>query len=781
MREAAVRCALRLPWPVRIAVLTFLFHALVAVGFDLPAVFRKYNLAAEQYLSGELPVVRLMDFSPFYFHLSLAAERLVPEPEAVLHWLQIVLIAISAGFLFALLRRRFSARLAAAAVVVLAVDRHVLVYQRFLEPEACLLFFLLGLLFFVEQERPSSPWIAGGFAALGLATRPTFLPVFLLVPLYLWLRGARGRRLLVRAIAFALPVAAMVVVLMLRAAAITGDPRTPVMNPGTVFFEGNNPLSRGTSAVYPPTVLHLAGHAHSAPDSAHEFYRQVARAATGEDLSIAEVNTYWIERAVRVIRAEPRRTLRLVGAKLFRSFHNFRWHDFSLAWNYDGRILLPPVPFGLVSALALIGALFEVRRWRRSFLYFAVGFTQLAVMLTFYVSARQQLVLLPALLYFAAAAVAEIRRRGWRRSLPIQGLTVLLAITLMLPNDLIRDELYRRRGFLEANRLLQEIRRKTRDDPLARHAPLAVEAMAAAPWWLDWMRPAYFPQEGSTLEACVAEALAARRRAGHDRAWVAADFDLARILLRAGRLEEAEHLLEPLAAGRREVYRGAKHASEPLFYLGRAAALRGDRERAVELLRAALERRPGDPFVLAELIALSDDPRYQESLLGFGSILDAQYLLGQALLVHDRPREAAAAFGFVVRRLPQFREGRIHLAAALGGSGRIDEGAEHYLEAVRDRQEPILLSGPITELFRRWAARHPDRPLVQLFAARVLHQHGRFHEALDLLVKLDPPSHLRAKVTEESEGIRAAITASEPQASSTLLPLSRGLREHDFP
>lgn len=756
----AMRRALRLSWPVRVALLTLLCHSLIVVGFHIPGVFRKYNLAAEQYLSGELPVERLMDFSPLYFHVALAAERFVAAPEAVLHGLQLVLVAISAGFLFALLRRRFSAPLSAVAVVTLGIDRHVVVYERLLEPEVCLLFFLLGFLFFAEREDSRSPWIAGIFAALGLATRPTFLPVFLLVPLAFWLRGARGRRLLARAAAFAVPVAAMLLVLMLRAAAITGDPRTPVMNPGTVLFEGNNPLSRGTSAIYPPTVLSIMGHAHSVPDSGHEVYRRVARAATGKDLSIAEVNAYWSERTWHYIRAEPRRTLRLVLAKLVRSFHNFRWHDISLAWNYDEIILIPPVPFALVSALALIGALFEVHRWRTSLLIYAIGGAQLTVMLVFYASARQRLVLLPPLLYFAAVAVDEVRRRGWRRSLLLGSLVVLLAITLMVPNDLIRDESYRRRGLVEAERLVKEIRGKTRDAPLARHAELAVAAMAAAPWWLDWMRPAYFPQEERSLEERVAEALAAQRSAGGYRAWVPVDFDLAVLLLRAGRLEEAEGLFEPLAAGRREVYRGAKQPSEPLFYLGRAAALRGDRELAIERLRGALERSPGNPFVLAELIALSDDPRYQKGLLGFGSSLDAQFLLGQALLVHDRPKEAAAAFGFVVRRLPEFREGRIHLAAALGSAGRIDEGAEQYLEAVRELQEPILLSRYIAELFRRWAALHPDRPLVQLFAARVLHQHGRFREALDLLVKLDPPEHLRAKVAEESERIRAAIAAS---------------------
>ena len=68
-------------WPLAIGLATFLLHALIAWRFPLPGIFRKYALAAEQLLAGELPQERLMDFSPLYFHLSLAAERLLPQPE----------------------------------------------------------------------------------------------------------------------------------------------------------------------------------------------------------------------------------------------------------------------------------------------------------------------------------------------------------------------------------------------------------------------------------------------------------------------------------------------------------------------------------------------------------------------------------------------------------------------------------------------------------------------------------------------------------------------------
>ncbi len=745
----------RRPWlaPAAVALGSLLLHGLVALLHDLPGVFRKYGLAAEQHLSGELPAERLMDFSPLYFHLSVAAELLLPQPARLMEGLQIALVAASLGLLFHLLRRRFSPRLAAVAVVVMAFDRHLLIYERLLEPEALLVFLLVAFLFFVDRRRGGAAWLAGCCAALCLATRPTFLPAFLLVPLYFKLRGDGGRAWRRRCLAFLAPVAAVLVLLALRAWAVTGDPRTPVMNPGTVFFEGNNPASRGTSAIYPPVVVSFVRHAGRVPDSAHQHYRTVARAATGRELSIAEVNAFWASHTWAFLRAEPRRAARLLLDKLVRAFHGFRWHDVPTAWRYEQLLFfVPALPFALLSALALVGALLEVRRWRESLLYFALGGAQLAVMLAFYVSARQRMVLLPALVYFAAVAVEHVlaeRRRAW----PWLLLVVLLLLPLTTADAALRaDEIYKRRGFAAADQLLHEVREKSREAPLAWHAELAVEAVAAAPWWLEWMRPAYFPRHQGTLEERVAALLTSRPRRS-----VSADFDLAAIHLQAGQLEAARRLLEPLAEAGATVYRGGRQPSLPRLLLARTLALSGEQQRAVELLEEAHERTPGNPFVLAELVALTNDPTYQEPLLAYWSPLDAQYLLGRALRLHGRPQEASAALGFVVRRLPSFRDARVFLAAALGASGHDEDAVRHYLEATHDRPEPILAADDIVALFRRWAATHPERGDVQLTAAQVLHRHGHFEEALALLERLEPPEELRGPVEGERARIRRAL------------------------
>ncbi len=739
-------------WPLAIGLATLALHGLIAFCYPLPGTFRKYNSAAEQYLAGELPVERLTDFSALYFHLSVWAERLLPWPETVLTWLQIALGAASVALVFRLFERRLGTAWAAVAALVMALDRHLLVYARILEPEVCLLFCLLAFLWLLDRETGPAPWLAGGAAALCLAIRPTFLPAFLLVPFYYRLRGERGTPWRRASLAFLAPVAAMLLLLALRSAAVTGDPRTPMMNPGTVFFEGNNPLSQGTSAIYPPVVLAYVRHTGDEPDPAHRHYRTVARAAAGRELTVAEVNAYWSGLATGFIREHPGRWLSLLGVKLKRAFHGFRWHDVPPAWKLDQRLFfVPALPFALLSALAFAGALFEARRWRASLLYYALAAIQLGVMLVFYVSARQRLVLLPALLYFAAVAARRlVRERAW----PWLLLTVLLALSFSLGDDAMADEVYRRRGWLEAEVRLDEVREKSRTQPLARHVDLAVEAVAAAPWWLDWLRPAYFPHDQGTIEERVAGLLASRPRRSS-----AADFDLAAVHLAAGQLAEARRVLGPLSERGHSVYRGGRQSSQSLTLLARATALAGDRDGAVRLLERSLERAPGDPFTFAELVA-AGERAYQQPLQRAWGSLDAQYLLGRALLIHGRYRDAAQALGFVISRLPDFRDARVLLAAALGASGRIEEGARHYLEATRLRPEPILASRQISELFRRWAAENPESLSARLYAAQVLHRHGHFREALSMLDALEPPAELEDAVKREQQRLRRALAPS---------------------
>ncbi|MEO1085260.1 MAG: hypothetical protein AAFY88_13555, partial [Acidobacteriota bacterium] len=318
---------------------------IAAAVLSPPVSFRKYTVAAEAWANGTFPAERVIDFSPLYLFLHVGSLHLGLGPR-VFEALQIGLAALCVALLFTLIYPRLGFRLAALGAVVFALDRHLLVYQRVLEPEIVLLSALLGFFVLLDRRTASAAAGAGVLAGLALLTRPTFLPIFLAVPLYFrWLAPAPtwGRR----SVAFLTPVAVAAVILALH----VGSLRAPVMNPGTVFFEGNQPLSHGTSAVYPPLVLAMIRSELATADSAHLHYRTVARACCPE-ASPAAVNGTWSARARAFLVDEPAAAAARLQRKLRYAFHAYRWHDVPAAARHERQLPWPSLPFSLLATLA---------------------------------------------------------------------------------------------------------------------------------------------------------------------------------------------------------------------------------------------------------------------------------------------------------------------------------------------------------------------------------------------------------------------------------------------
>ncbi len=756
-----------LRWPLGVAVGTMLLHGLLVLWLPM-GIFRKYAVAAELRLGGELASERLLDFSPLYLAVSTLAERMLARPEAVLAALQILLVSIGAGLLWCVLRRRFGRLLAGLGTLVFVSDRHLLVYERVLEPEAFLLFFLLVVLFAIDRPDGSSALLAGVAGGLSLATRPNLLPVLLLAPVYLYWRRqdgpgwnqAPGRIWLRQALLFALPICLTLGLLTLRSWTITGEARAPVMNPGTVFYEGNHPLSLGTSAVYPPVVQGYLEQRLEVPDSPHQTYRDVARAATGQPLTPREVNAYWSGRAMDYLRQDTWRGVKHLLRKVWLGLGAFRWHDVPLAAAYDTRMPLPFVPFSLLASLALLGLLMEWRRWRSFLLFYALFASQLGVMMVFYVSARQRLPLLPAILFFALAAV-ERTMAWWRAgkrpwSLLVALLAGSLAFFLALPSPEAEDESYRQQGSAVAQGLLARMPEQPEYTALRERADLAVGALTAAPWALERVLPAFLRQEEETVPGRALAALAKMPDLSPRR------FDRAVLLAKAGRSEEATALLEALVAVGYVPYRKAMQPSHPRFYLGRLKAEAGEVEGAREQWQAVLEERPEDPFALAELHSFAPEPELRERIEAHYSGADAHYLLGRAFLAQGRFQEAVEELGTLVRMLPDFRPGLVYLAAACGEAGLLDQGAAAYQLAMELSSEPVLLEAEILSLFSRWLKQRAKRPEAWVVTARVFRQLGHFEEASALLEGKSFPPALRAVVRREKMNLELLLPPPSP-------------------
>jgi hypothetical protein len=215
------------------------------------------------------------------------------------------------------------------------------------------------------------------------------------------------------------------------------------MNPGYVFFEGNNPLSSGRSAVYPPIVGELKDEIPEHPDNPHLTYRLLASRELGRPLEPAESNRYWRSMALNYIADHPWRFLSLLGSKAVAVVQNHRRHDLIPARRFDERLGergVPSVPFALLVALSALGLAVSRHRWRQLVPLYAILATALLVMLVMYVSERQRLPALPALVIFALLGVESLLRTSRRAAIVKVVSALAFAWVLMLPSSLTRED-----------------------------------------------------------------------------------------------------------------------------------------------------------------------------------------------------------------------------------------------------------------------------------------------------------------------------------------------------
>jgi tetratricopeptide (TPR) repeat protein len=256
--------------------------------------------------------------------------------------------------------------------------------------------------------------------------------------------------------------------------------------------------------------------------------------------------------------------------------------------------------------------------------------------------------------------------------------------------------------------------------------------LAAAPWRLDHCRPANLSfKQGyteSALEVALPQTFSRR-------------FDRAILLMEAGELEDAENLFKQLVAEKHLFKRDNYQSSEPLFYLGKIAALAGDKNRAINYLQRALQHSPGDPYALAYLAALTEQDEFREKLLRYFDEIDAQFYLGQAYLEIGLGERAEESFSYVSRMIPEYRRGLIYLSAALVEAGQNSRAVKMYHEAQKMSQDPVMLEKPILRAFQELAKEFPQDAIRQYDYGMALRQFGYYNQALLVqkdALRLDP-------------------------------------------
>ncbi len=378
---------------------------------------------------------REQDYSPLYLGLFRAlypggGRSLVRAVQVVLFAVTCVCVSLAVG-----LQNGWIWGLMAGLVA--ASYRPFLVYVGVLEPESLLLFLLAGavasgvwarrvLRADLNPDERRWPWralvvLSLILLALAATTRPQYV---LLIPVWtLWLAGASPRlrvKVLVWGAVGACLIVAPAAILQL---AHHGD--LSVMDPGTVFYEGNGPQSHSGTYVVPELVRVLQRGSGCA-DCAHVEYRRVASVVAGRRLSRTEANRYWVSLALASFRADPARGCRRLMSKTVLAIAPYELQGLLNAAELD-RSLRRVLPWGflplLVAAISLIPAI-----WRkRAALLGPLALIVLAwtTQVVFYPSARQRLPLALAVLMIVGSSVRTLPRRRLRSA-------VLLGLGLLV-------------------------------------------------------------------------------------------------------------------------------------------------------------------------------------------------------------------------------------------------------------------------------------------------------------------------------------------------------------
>ncbi len=169
---------------------------------------------------------------------------------------------------------------------------------------------------------------------------------------------------------------------------------------GIHFYIGNNPLATGTYKAVPGVAASPKGHTRDA--------RRIAEEARQSSLNPAQVNQYWIRRALDYIRQNPGHWLRLCAKKTFLLLNSYEIPNNE---NYDyARIVSPVLGLPLVSAviviplglLGMVDSLKDKRPEIKLWLLFFAGYA-LSLILTFVTSNYRLPLYLPLLLFAGSA------------------------------------------------------------------------------------------------------------------------------------------------------------------------------------------------------------------------------------------------------------------------------------------------------------------------------------------------------------------------------------------
>jgi tetratricopeptide (TPR) repeat protein len=381
-----------------------------------PIIFNKYPFFAEK-MSAGMPIgERILDLSPAYLYISVLFYKIFGSNWEALALFQILLGSLNGLVVYAIGQRTFGHAAGIMAAAMLMLYGNMTLIELTLEPETFVIFFnslaVLALLEAGARCTPkfrSLPWLPAGLI-IGLAAVTKANALLILPGAFIWIlytAGTWGNRL--RAAAFVLLGAALLIAPVTARNYIQfNDFVLITADGGKVFFHGNGPGATGMERADLPDQGFIE-EGQPEPDYAHALFRKVARAESSAYLKPAECSRFWVARTISHIQANLGDALLLEWKKFCLFWNHYEVHDLDSTYKNHFRIRgWPLIPFGMISALGILGMAVTLTRFRQAFLLYWMVFIYLLSVLVFFAASRYRIPAAPFLCLFASGFLVRL-------------------------------------------------------------------------------------------------------------------------------------------------------------------------------------------------------------------------------------------------------------------------------------------------------------------------------------------------------------------------------------
>jgi tetratricopeptide (TPR) repeat protein len=538
----------------------------------------------------------------------------------------------------------------------------------------CLALALLSRLIMRTARPRSWLWVGVTLGCLTLSRENAAVFAAAILVWLLWWQRHLGSDRLVLAAWLLAGLAIVLLPVAVRNKVVGGEFHLTTSQFGPNFYIGNNETASGT---YQPLRF-----GHGDPMYERQDAIELAQEATGRRLTPAEVSRYWTWRALEYIWTRPGDWLELMGRKIMLAWNAAEVADtedqLSYAdWSIPLRVAGQVWHFGILAPVALFGVWATwSRRAELALLYLLPGAYVLALV-AFAVMARYRYPLVPFLILFASAAVANFSRL--LQATPLRLVSGLVAVTVfaVFCNWPVYS-MAEMRSITEANVGTELQAQGKLDEAIALYRAALVR---------DPNDALTYSNLGTALKAKgqLDEAIAQYRRA-LDLAPNDADshYNLANALMAQGKLVDAANQL-------RDALRIEPGLAEAHLNLGNALTALGQTEEAADHYREAVELKPNAVEGLNNLgLLLAAQGRLDEAIAMFRRALaihpdfaDAHSNLASALEQGGAFADALAHLRRAVELLPESANAHNELGVMLAQQNQLDDAISHFRQAIR--------------------------------------------------------------------------------------------------